>query len=220
MKNMLNKIKAHKFIAILRHVPLKKTAEVSQALYDGGIRIIEVTFDPSDSNTIEKTGCALEIIRGRLGDGVSLGMGTVVKPEYVTAAKSFGAGIIISPNTDAEIIRLTKENGMVSIPGAYTPSEIVSAYNAGADLVKIFPILPDNIAYLRTVMSPLSYIPFITTGGVNADTAGELMMTGAAALAAGASIITPKALAENDYETIKNNAKAHLDAIKAVLEKE
>ena len=214
---MLNKIKEHKFIAILRHVPLEKTAETAKALYEGGIRIMEITFDPSDPDTILKTERAFEIIKGLFGDEVSLAAGTVVKPEFVMAAKDFGAGCIIAPNTDEKIISLTKENGMLSVPGAYTPSEIINAYNMGADLVKIFPILPDNIAYLKNILGPISHIPFITTGGVNADTAGELILTGAAALAAGASIITPNALEENNFEIIMKNARAHLDAIKAAL---
>ena len=121
----------------------------------------------------------------------------------------------MSPNSDEKIIKLTKELGMISIPGAFTPTEIMNAYNRGADIVKIFPILPDNIAYLKNVISPLSHIPFITTGGVRLDTAKDLLDCGAVALAAGATVITPDCLANDDYEGIKKNAEAFVNICKA-----
>lgn len=202
-----------KFIAILRHVPVEKTEKVLKALWDGGIRAFEITYDPSDKNTVETVASQFAIAKKLFGDQAHLVAGTVVKTSYVRAAKKAGAEGIVSPNTDRRIVKLTKRLGMMSVPGAFTPSEIVRAYDLGADLVKIFPILPDNIAYLRNVVSPLSHIPFITTGGVNVNTAAELMKTGATALAAGASIITPAALAEEDYDTITENARRHLAAI-------
>lgn len=211
---MIEEIKKHKFMAILRRVPEEKIEKTVQALFLGGVRIMEVTFDPLDCRTVEKTRSAFDTIRRVCGKEVSLAAGTVIKPENVKAAAEFGVGCVVSPNTDEEIIRLTKELGMLSVPGAFTPSEIVKAYNMGADLVKIFPILPDNIQYLKTVISPLSHIPFITTGGVNPDTASKLLEVGAAAVAAGASIITPKALEQNDYKAIQENAKAHIDAVR------
>jgi 2-dehydro-3-deoxyphosphogluconate aldolase/(4S)-4-hydroxy-2-oxoglutarate aldolase len=107
---------------------------------------------------------------------------------------------------------------MVSIPGALTPTEIMTAYNLGADLVKIFPIMPGDIPYLKNILAPLSHIPFITTGGVNPETAGTFIRMGAVALAAGATIITPDALANEDYETITENARAHLAAIRKAEE--
>ena len=125
-----------------------------------------------------------------------------------------GAEFIVSPNTDAEVISLTKENGMLSIPGAFTPSESVTAHKLGADIVKIFPIEPHNISYLKNILSPVSHIPFITTGGVNEDTADELMKTGADALAAGASVIPVSALNANDFSLIEENTRKLIRIIK------
>lgn len=202
---MIDIIKKQGFIAILRNVPVEKVEKTVKALYEGGIRIFEVTFNPSQEDTIDTVNKTFEIIK-KLGDDITLCAGTVVREEYVHAAKAAGAGCIVSPNTDEKIIKLTKELGMLSIPGAFTPTEIMNAYNWGADLVKIFPILPDNIGYLKTVISPLSHIPFITTGGVRLDNARDFLDCGAVAVAAGATLITPECLENNDYEEIKKNA--------------
>ena len=207
---MLDIIKKHRFIAILRNVPLEKAEKTVRALYDGGIRIFEVTFTPSKSDTIETVTKTFDLIK-KLGNDVSLCAGTVVCEDFVRAAKESGAGCIVSPHSDEKIIKLTKELGMISIPGAFTPTEIMNAYNWGADIVKIFPILPDNIAYLKNVISPLSHIPFITTGGVRLDTAKAFLDCGAVALAAGATVITPNCLANDDYEGIKKNAEAFVN---------
>ena len=94
---------------------------------------------------------------------------------------------------------------MLSIPGAYTPTEIVNAYDMGADIVKIFPVAPHEVGYLRNVMSPLSHIPFIPTGGINPDTVEEFLKTGAVAVAAGATIVTKDLAEQGDWETITNN---------------
>lgn len=206
-------IKKNKFIAILRNIPEAKIKDTAKALYNGGVRIFEITFNPSEEDTEEKTARAIETVKNVCGSGISVGAGTVVKNEFVAAAKKAGAQFIVSPNTDNEIIKLTKENGMISIPGAFTPSEIVSAYKIGADIVKIFPIEPHNISYLKNILSPISHIPFITTGGVNKDTAKELINTGALALAAGASIIPKDALENGNFNIIEEKARELISII-------
>lgn len=206
-------IKKNKFIAILRNMPEAKIKDTAKALYNGGVRIFEITFNPSEKDTEEKTIRAIETVKKVCGGDIAVGAGTVVKNEFVAAAKKTGAQFIVSPNTDSEIIKLTKENGMISIPGAFTPSEIVSAYKMGADIVKIFPIEPHNISYLKNILSPISHIPFITTGGVNKDTAKELMNTGALALAAGASIISKDALENGDFDIIEEKARELISII-------
>lgn len=214
MNSTYEMIKKHKFIAILRNIPEDKLENTAKALYNGGARLFEITFNPSDPDTIKKTAMAFEIIKNACGNGISVGAGTVVKKEYVAEAKKMGAEFIVAPNTDQEVISLTKENGMLSIPGAFTPSEIVTAHKLGADIVKIFPIEPHNISYLKNILSPVSHIPFITTGGVNEDTADELMKTGAAALAAGASVIPVSALNANDFSLIEEKTRKLISIIK------
>lgn len=214
MNRAFEMFKKHKFAAIFRNIPENKIENTARALYRGGARIFEITFNPSDSDTVSKTANAFEIIKKVCGNEICIGAGTVVKKEYVSAAESFGAEFIVSPNTDAEVISLTKMHGMLSVPGAFTPTEIMAAKNFGADIVKIFPIEPHNISYLKNILAPLSHIPFITTGGVNENTAAQLMNLGAVALAAGASVISVSALENNDFSVIEQKTAALINIIK------
>ena len=205
-------LQKHRFIGIMRHIPSDKALRAAEAMYDGGIRIFEITFDPSRADTKEETAAIIRAIKDRFSD-VSVGAGTVLSVEFAKAAKEAGAQFIVAPNTDPAVIDYTKKNGMLSIPGAYTPTEIMNAYALGADAVKIFPILPDGEAYLKNVISPLSHIPFIVTGGINPDTIEKFLATGPVAVAAGATIVTGDLVERDDYETIRENAKKHVDAI-------
>ena len=209
--NTLELIKKHRFIAILRHIPAHTIEGVTRALHEGGIRIIEVTFNPSNPNTLEETKEIIQTIKRTYGNEISVGAGTVLNVEYARAAWEAGAEFIVSPCTKESVISFTKEHGMLSIPGAYTPTEIVTAYDLGADIVKVFPVAPNEVGYLKNVMSPLSHIPFIPTGGINPNTVEDFLNTGAVAVAAGATVVT-KELAENgDWAIITANAKKHAE---------
>ena len=209
-------INEQKLIVILRGIPKDKTAKVARALYDGGARIIEVTFNQNDKDTLIDTAEKLKLIRENVGDDAIVGAGTVLNKEQVKAAKEAGASFIIAPNTDVEVIKYTKELGMLSMPGAFTPSEIMTAYNAGADYVKLFPITKDDIGYLKNIAAPISHVPFICTGGVNPDTIELFLNNGAVALGTGASILKKELIENEDYAEITRLTKLHLDKIKEV----
>lgn len=213
--NTVEFIRQEKFIAIFRHIPKEAARKAARALYEGGVRIFEVTFNPSRCDTAEETAFILREIRQELGEGISVGAGTVLSVELAKAAKDAGAEFIVSPCTDAQVIRFAKENGMVSIPGAYTPTEIMTAYQLGADIVKIFPIGPNDEGYLKNVIGPLSHIPFITTGGVNPDTVEKFMALGAVAVAAGATVVTADLVKAGDYDTVRENARRHVEKLKS-----
>ena len=211
---MIDIIRKERFMAILRNMPMEKFEKTVQALYEGGIRIFEVTFNPSKNDTISTVTKAFDIIKANFGESAHLCAGTVVKTEFVEAAYKAGAKCIVSPNTSEKIITLTKKLGMTSIPGAFTPTEIVNAYELGADLVKIFPILPDNIGYLKNVISPLSHIPFVTTGGVRLDNAHEFLKAGATAVAAGVTLVPNDMLDNDDFSGITENARKFVEIAK------
>lgn len=206
-------IRKHRFIGILRHIPVDKALPVAQAMYDGGIRIFEVTFDPSRDTTAQETGAIIRQLRAHFGPDVSVGAGTVLSVEHARAAWEAGAAFIVAPNTDEQVIAFTKSKGLLSVPGAYTPTEIMRAYQLGADVVKIFPILPDGEAYLKNVISPLSHIPFMVTGGINPDTIEKFLAMGPVAVAAGATIATRELALAEDYDTIRLNAQRHTQRI-------
>lgn len=206
-------IRKHRFVGILRHIPGELALETVKAMYDGGIRIFEITFDPSHPEQAEQTGNVIRLLRDHFGADVSIGCGTAVDVRYAEIAAKSGAEFIVSPCADPDVIRFTKDNGLISIPGAYTPTEIQQAYRWGADIVKIFPILPDGLPYLKNVISPLSHIPFMVTGGINPTTVRSFLDTGAVAVAAGATIATQDLALSGDFETVRLNAKKHIDAI-------
>ena len=210
---MNNLIDEQKLIVILRGIPKEKTEKVAKALYEGGARVIEVTFNQSDKNTLVDTAEKIKIIRETLGDDILVGAGTVLNKAQVKAAKEAGASFILAPNTDVEVIKYTKELGMLSIPGAFTPSEIMTAYNAGADYVKLFPITKDDIGYLKNIAAPISHVPFICTGGVNPDTIELFLNNGAVALGTGASILKKELIENENYAEISRLTKLHLDKI-------
>ncbi len=207
-------LKKHRFVGIFRHIAPEYALRAAQAMYEGGIRIFEITFDPSGNTTIEQTCSIIRQLRESFGEDVSVGAGTVLSVQVAEAAWKAGSEFIVAPCTKADVIRFTKEKGMLSIPGAYTPTEIMTAYELGADIVKIFPILPDGEAYLKNVISPLSHIPFMITGGINPDTIEKFLATGPVAVAAGATIVTKELVEKGDFETIRKNALAHTSKIK------
>jgi len=204
-------IRKHRFIAILRHIPLHTAEEVARALYEGGVRIIEITFNPSLATTVEDTKEMIRRIKALYGDRLSVGAGTVINEEFARAAWEAGAEFIVSPCTKESVITFAKEHGMLSIPGAYTPTEIVNAYDMGADIVKVFPVAPGEVGYLKNVMSPLSHIPFIPTGGINPDTVEAFLATGAVAVAAGATVVTRELAEQGEWKTVTENARRHVE---------
>ena len=206
-------IRKHRFVGILRHIPSELTLETVKAMYDGGIRIFEITFDPSQPEKAQETGDTIQMLRDSFGADVSVGCGTAVDVSYAKIAAKSGAEFVVSPCSDPDVISYTKEQGLISIPGAYTPTEIQQAYRWGADIVKIFPILPDGLPYLKNVISPLSHIPFMVTGGINPTTVRGFLDTGAVAVAAGATIATRELALNRDFETIRLNAQRHIEQI-------
>lgn len=207
-------ITEHGLIVIFRGVSLEKIPATAKALYDGGARIVEVAFDPSDKDTIEKTTAIIKKIYETMGDKLTVGAGTVISKEYVNAAYVAGAKFIFSPNTDTEIIKYTKSLGLISIPGAFTPTEVMTAYNAGADIIKMFPITKGDIGYLVNIMRPLSHIPFICVGGTDPDTVGDFIKAGAKGVGTGISILKPELIESESYAEITRLTKLHLDKLR------
>lgn len=210
---MNNLIEQQKLIVILRGIPQNKVERVAQALYDGGARVMEVTFDQRDPNTLTDTAKKIKAINGLLGSNALVGAGTVLTKEQVKAAFDAGAKFILSPNTDVEIIKYTKQLGMISVPGAFTPTEIMTAYNSGADYVKVFPVTRDDVGYLKNITAPISHLPLICTGGVNPDTIQLFLQNGATALGTGASILKKELVENDDYAEITRLTQLHFEKI-------
>lgn len=184
--NSLELIREEKIIAIIRGSKPEDVVDISKALYAGGIRIIEITLNsPKALLSIEKV--SLE-----LGDRMLIGAGTVLDAESARAALLAGARFILSPTVNNELIKLTKRYGAVSIPGAFTPTEILSAFEEGGDIIKVFPASSLGPDFVKDMKGPLPQIPLLPTGGVNLDNIAEYIEKGAVGVGLGSSLVNSK----------------------------
>lgn len=197
-----------KVIVIARRIYGDTLLKLADAMCSGGIHLMELTFDQSDSECIDKTASSVARLNARFGGDMLFGAGTVITPQQVDAAYQAGCKYIISPNTDLDVINATKAHGLLSIPGAMTPSEILAAHKAGADFVKLFPTGYLGLPYIKDIRAPISHVKLIATGGVTEDNFGAFL--GAGMVAAGISgRLTDKACIESgDFEELTRRAKA------------
>lgn len=213
-KVIVSSIESNKVIVIIRRLYGDNLLKLAEALMEGGVKLIEVTFDQSDPDAASKTGEAIGMIGRRFEGGILAGAGTVLTPAQVDAAAESGAKYIISPNTDMNVIRRTKELGLVSIPGAMSPSEIMSAHNAGADFVKIFPANDLGLRYIKNIRAPISHVKLLATVGVNEENFADYLSAGYS----GAGIsgrLTDKALIEaGDFAELTRRARVFTDIAK------
>ena len=204
---VIQEVLKHKIIAIVRGMDKEQTVNIAKALYEGGIRFIEVTFNQKKPEEFYKTADSIRAIREVMGDKMYVGAGTVTSVELVDMAAEAGALYMISPDMDEEVIKRTRELGLVSMPGAYTATEAKKAYNAGADLVKLFPCVGDAPAYVKALCAPFNHIPFLAVGGVNADNVAEFIKAGAKGVGVGSCLANKKWADEGRYDLITEEAK-------------
>lgn len=209
MNAVIDTIKKYKVIAIVRNVAPDNILETARALFDGGIRLMEVTFNQSSSTCEEDTQKSIRTISENFGDKVCVGAGTVMTEKQVEAAVNAGAKYIISPNTDADVIRKTKELGAVSIPGVFSPSEITAAYKMGADFVKIFPADVLGVSYIKAVTSPISHIPILAVGGINEENLAEYMRTGICGVGVGSNLVNNKLISQGKFSELTKLAEKY-----------
>ncbi len=209
MKEVLAKILEEGVVPVVRLSSAAEAMEVSKAIREGGISVIEITMSVPGALEVMKE------VTQRFGKEVLLGAGTILDPETARAALLSGARFVVTPTLNLEVIKMCKRYSAVVIPGALTPTEILTAWEVGADLVKVFPISQvGGPSYLRAVLAPLPHIPLVPTGGVNAQNAGEFIKAGAAAIAAGGELVDKKAVAEKKYSVIVENARKFLTEVR------
>ncbi len=194
-------------IAVVRAPDPAGLVDVVQALADGGVTVAEVTF------TIPN---ALDVIREvsrQLGNRVLLGAGTVLDAETARAAILAGADFVVSPTLNLDVIRLCRRYDKLVMPGAFTPTEILTAWEAGADVVKVFPADIVGPAFFKAVRGPLPQIKLMPTGGVDLNTASEFLKAGAVCLGVGSQLVDPKLIAARDYAALTALAKKYADIV-------
>lgn len=212
--SIIKKILDEKIIAIVRGMDKDTCVKIAQALYDGGIRLIEITFAQNKPETFCNTAAAIKEISAMFEGRMEVGAGTVLTVEQVDMAVDAGAKYIISPDTNPDVIKRTLERGAVSLPGALTPSEIVSAHNAGADFVKVFPVANLGAAYIKAVKAPLSHIRLLAVGGVNENNAVDFLKAGALGLGIGGNLVNAKHIANGEFYKLTEAAKTLVESVK------
>ena len=189
---ILQQIRENKIVAILRGVDPAAVPDVAAALLAGGIRCLEITLNSAK---------ALEVIKhltAKMGEQLLIGAGTVLDQHDATGAIDAGAKFIISPALDIPTIQITKKLGAVSIPGAFTATEILTAHRSGADIIKVFPASV-GVGYFRDLRGPLSHIPLMPTGGVNLDNLKAFHDAGAVAFGIGSALVDGKKRVTDEY---------------------
>lgn len=195
-------------VAIVRHVPADRIGPLARALHAGGVRAIEVTLNTEGA--VEAIGhLAAELPRD-----VAIGAGTVMTAGDVAAAVDAGAAFIVCPHTDDEVIGAARARRVPVLPGAYTPSEIVRAWKAGAAMVKLFPASNGGPRYLREVRAPLADIPIVPTGGVALDNAADFVRAGAVAIGVGSALTPRDRIAAGDWSAITDLAARFVAAVR------
>lgn len=207
--DLLSQIKENGIVAIIRGAKPENILPIAQALYEGGVKTLEITVEtPKVLSLIEK-------VSEEYGDDLIVGAGTVLDSETARAAIMAGAKFIFSPTVDEETIKLTKRYGVISIPGALTPTEILKAYESGADVVKVFPANAFGPKYLKDVHGPLPQIPLMPTGGIDLDNIEEYIKHGGIAAGIGSSLVNTKVEMDEAYfKNLTNNASLFVDAVK------
>ncbi len=211
-------IHEQKLISIVRGIYGSDFSKLAEALYKGGIRLIEVTFDQAHPEDIAKTCAAIEYIHKTYKQDMAVGAGTVTSCEMVDLAKEAGATFILSPDMNPEVIRHTKQLGLVSIPGAMTPSEIQQAHLAGADLVKLFPAGDLGLSYLKSVTAPLNHVPLLAVGGINEDNLESYLKAGVIGAGLGSGLANRKLIEAGNFEAIKRIAENYVEIVKRFSE--
>jgi 2-dehydro-3-deoxyphosphogluconate aldolase / (4S)-4-hydroxy-2-oxoglutarate aldolase len=195
-------------VAVVRFSEPEPLVEVIKALADGGVTVAEVTLTVPN---------ALDVIREakrKLGDRVLLGAGTVLDPETARAALLAGAEFIVAPSLNLDVIKLCRRYDKVVMPGAFTPTEVVTAWEAGADIVKVFPAEVVGPAFFKALRGPLPQVKLMPTGGVDLATAADFLKAGAVCLGIGSQLVDPKSVVSGDFARITQLARQYVEIVK------
>ncbi len=190
----------------------QQLVEVARALADGGIDVVEITMSVPNALDVVRQ------VRQSLGDRVLLGAGTVLDPETARAVLLAGAEYVVAPTVNLDVIRLCQRYDKLVMPGAFTPTEILTAWEAGADVVKVFPADVVGPAFFKAVRGPLPQIRLMPTGGVDLKTAADFLKAGACCLGVGGQLVEPKAVAERNFDRIRDLARQYAAVVKQVRE--
>ncbi len=197
-------------VAVVRSPDSQQLVEVARALADGGVTVVEITMSVPDALDVVRQ------VRRALGQRVLLGAGTILDAETARAALLAGAEYLVSPTLNLDVIRLCQRYDKLVMPGAFTPTEILTAWEAGADIVKVFPADVVGPAFFKAMRGPLPQVRLMPTGGVDLTTASAFLQTGACCLGVGGQLVEPKAVAAGNFDRIRELARRYVDIVAEV----
>ena len=210
---IINSVLENKIIVIVRGVARDKLIPLAQAMYEGGIRLLEITFSADGSTSDEVTGDNIKMLVDHFGDRLHVGAGTVLTEKQVELVKEAGGKFIISPDTNERVIKRTRELSLVSMPGALTPTEIMTAHTAGADFVKLFPVSSLGAEYVKAVKAPLSHVKLLAVGGIHDKNMAEYIKAGVCGFGIGSNITDKALINAGEFEKITALARKYVNAL-------
>lgn len=214
MQTVLSLIQRDQLVVIGRGIRTEVLVQAALACAEAGVTLLESTFDHTAADPVRENAARIAALVKALDGRVRVGAGTVLTPGEVRAAHDAGAEYIISPDADDAVVAETKRLGLVSIPGAMTPTEVAHAWKVGADMVKLFPADDLGYHFIQNLRGPLAHIPLMATGGVNPVSIPEFLKLGVTAVGTGATVLRRDLIEKEDYEGIRVLAKMHVDAIR------
>ena len=213
-EELIKLIEKEKVIVIVRGVEKEKLIPLVEAMYLGGIRVLEITYSANGAISDEETAENIKFLCEKYAGKMYIGAGTVLTKKQVELTYKAGGKFIVSPDTCPEVIKKTRKLGLVSIPGALTPSEMQIAHKNGADFIKIFPITNLGLSYFKAVKAPLSHLKMLAVGGVNETNIVEYLKAGINGFGLGSNIVDKKLVDNNDFEAITELAKKYVSIVK------
>lgn len=206
-EQVIEQINQHKIIAIIRGAEPEQCRKMARAIYDGGFKLMEITYDMKAPASWQTTADLIGELAKEYEGRMLVGAGTVTCVELVEMTAKAGGTFIISPDTDVDVIKKTRELGLVSMPGALTPTEIKTAHNAGADFVKLFPADSMGPKYIKAVRAPLGHIKLVATGGVNEKNLADFLAAGASGAGIGGNLANKAWADAGEYDKITEVAR-------------
>lgn len=206
-EKIIEKVLEKKIVAIVRGLYGDESVALANALYEGGIELLEVTFDQAHPEKFSETTETIKKLVENVGEKMIVGAGTVTSLEMLEMAHDAGAQFIVSPDTNEAVIKRTVELGMVSMPGAMTATEVLKAYNYGADFVKVFPISNLGVQYIKALRSPINHIKLLAVGGVDENNISDYMRTGVVGVGIGGNLVNKEWIQAGEFDKITKLSK-------------
>ncbi|MBP3478798.1 MAG: bifunctional 4-hydroxy-2-oxoglutarate aldolase/2-dehydro-3-deoxy-phosphogluconate aldolase [Oscillospiraceae bacterium] len=206
-EQIIQKVLDKKIVAIVRGVYGEDCVNLAKALYAGGVEMMEVTFDQSKPEAYNRTSDTIAQLVQTMGDKMIFGAGTVTSLETLELAKNAGAKFVVSPDTNEAVIKATVAAGMVSMPGAMTPTEILTAHEYGADFVKVFPTSGLGASYIKAVCGPINHVRLLAVGGVSEKNVSEFLKAGCVGAGVGGNLVNKEWIKNGEFDKITALAK-------------